>query len=298
MKGQVVGLVVAVALACCVAAGCGGSGSSASAPSSSAPSSSAQNAVEDRKAEVAVRRAVRVAISDYQVFDSYFIVTKQTLRNVNHALRAVAGLTASSTNQRVTISVPSASGTTFTAKGRALRFTYTCSPAGADCRNGHWSGNVSIPKVRKLTVSERAHVRAILLASIGHYAAELDQGVRILGSQPYPNASAGLTAMDNPTSAAARFRDYRQHPNPESDLSFLQAFSKADHYFTAANEPTAISDWRDDMNQAQSDLAQWVTIGVDWQISEASTAKLHAAASKVRTDLAKARADALRAAAS
>jgi hypothetical protein len=62
-------------------------------------------------------------------------------------------------------------------------------------------------------------VRSILTGSVDHYAAELHQGEQILGTQAYPDASAGLAATDISTSSAARFRDYRQKPGPERDLS-------------------------------------------------------------------------------
>ena len=91
--------------------------------------------------------------------------------------------------------------------------------------------------------------------------------------------------------AASRFRDYRKSPNPESDLSFLDAFKKADGYDTAANEPNAIGTWRDDMDAASSDLSEWVNLAAGWQIGEHTTAQLQAAEAKVNAALAKARGD-------
>jgi hypothetical protein len=49
--------------------------------------------------------------------------------------------------------------------------------------------------------------------------------------------------------------------------------------------------WRDDVSQVQSDLAQWVQVAPEWQISAASSDQLNAAAKKVTDDLATARAD-------
>jgi hypothetical protein len=237
-----------------------------------------------------------VALSDYQVFHEYTI-SKYTLGNEDHALRHVSGLEADGLYQRVTISVLSASGAKFIAKARGAKFRYVCTPVGPNCRHRRWSAKVIPPKVPRLTASDKAHVRQILVGNVTHYVAELDQGVRVLGSEQYSNANAGLAAMGDPSSAAARFREYRQHPGPERDLSFDRAFARADHYFTAANEPAAISAWRDDMTQAQSDLSEWINAGVSWQIREVSADKLRARETKVRSDLAKARAAALRASA-
>jgi hypothetical protein len=114
----------------------------------------------------------------------------------------------------------------------------------------------------------------------------LSQGQQIIGPVPYPNANAGLAAFNDPNSAASRFSAYRKHPDPESDESYLAAFQRADHFFTAANEPQAIGTWRDDMGQAQSDLYRWVSDAVSWQINEISTSKLQADAAAVTADLA------------
>jgi hypothetical protein len=54
----------------------------------------------------------------------------------------------------------------------------------------------------------------------------------------------GLAAMEDPGSAAARFRDWRQSSDAERDLSYLASFTDADHNFTAETEPQAIGGWR------------------------------------------------------
>lgn len=156
------------------------------------------------------------------------------------------------------------------------------------------SASVPAPKPVPAPVTppaDRAGAAAILAKSVAHYRAMFQQGQDIIGHTQYADGFAGLAAMDDPTSAAARFRDYRQNPGPERDLSSDDAFSRADAKFTAANEPQAISDWRDDMGTAQGDLSQWVLVAVDYQISQKSQADLDAAASKVEQDLTKADAD-------
>jgi len=47
-----------------------------------------------------------------------------------------------------------------------------------------------------------------------------------------------------------------------------------DNYYTAANEPTAMSTWRNDMNDASVALNEWVNVGVGWQIREHTTLQL------------------------
>jgi hypothetical protein len=118
------------------------------------------------------------------------------------------------------------------------------------------------------------------------------QGMDIVGHTQYPDANAGLVAMEDPKSAAARFRDYRQNPGPERDLTYLDAFKNADAHFTAENEPKSISDWQDDMSTVTADFNQWVTVAVDYQISNRNQADLDAAAAKVWQDLDKAVKDA------
>jgi hypothetical protein len=133
--------------------------------------------------------------------------------------------------------------------------------------------------------------QGILSASVDHYERLLSEGEQAIGQTPYPDAQAGLAAMSDPSSPASHFRDYRQHPNPEQDLSYNEAFAKADALYTASDEPAALGAWREHMTEAQSELVAWVQDAASWQISEISTAKLHADAAKVRRDLAAARKD-------
>ncbi len=132
---------------------------------------------------------------------------------------------------------------------------------------------------------------AILTANIAHYRDEFQQGQNIVGTTQYADAWEGLAAMEDPTSAAARFRDYRQFPGPETDVSYMDAFRQADNHLTAANEPPVISDWMNDMGTMQTDLNKWVHVVVDYQIRNRSQTDLDAAAATVNEDLAKADAD-------
>src|SRR4051812_17464635 len=112
-------------------------------------------------------------------------------------------------------------------------------------------GTPRLTSPRGISASAKAKVRSILLANAKHYREELDQGVRIIGSTQYSDSFAGLAAFDDPNSAASRFRDYRKDSNPENDVSFLDAFKKADKFYNAQNEPDAIGTWRDQMSDVQ-----------------------------------------------
>jgi hypothetical protein len=141
--------------------------------------------------------------------------------------------------------------------------------------------------------ADRQAAFAVLTTNIAHYRIVFERGQAIIGHARYAHREEGPGAMEDPTSAAARFRDYRNNSNPELDMSFLDAFRQADKHFTADNEPQAIRDWVDDMSFMHDDLSRWVHVAVDYQISNsASRADLDTAAETVRQDLVEAEADA------
>ncbi len=281
------------------AASGGGSKTSrtASSQSASRPGSTnvtpAATAADDARAKAAIERALKVIASDYRDFGDYSLVTPYTLRNLDHRLRAVPTLAAHGQAKTFYVSVRSMSGTTFVVRGGGLQLRRTCAPAGAGCPGGNWSGatRLALPKVPVVTAATKARVREILTSSVDHYAHLLALGEQALGSTQYANATVGLAAFNDPNSAASRFRDYRKKSDPEGDLSFLNAFKKADGYYTAANEPNSIGTWRDDMSLVGSDLSEWVNVAVAWQIREHTTAQLQAAEHKFEAALAKARRD-------
>ena len=140
----------------------------------------------------------------------------------------------------------------------------------------------------------RERVRAILTANVGHYAKLLAAGERALGSTQYTDANAGLAAFNDPNSAASKFRDYQggQGGGPTNDMSYLSAFSRADSYYTAADEPTsALNAWQNDISNAQGAFSGFTEVGTSWQIKEGTTAQLRAAERQITDDLAKARRD-------
>ncbi|MBA2471344.1 MAG: hypothetical protein H0V41_03540 [Pseudonocardiales bacterium] len=133
---------------------------------------------------------------------------------------------------------------------------------------------------------------AVLIASIAHYRKVFERGQAIIDHTQYTNGEEVRVAMEDPSSAAARFLNYRQNFNPELDMTFLDTFRQADKRFTAYNEPQAIRDWVDDMSFMHDDLVRWVHVAVDYQSSTKSQADLDDATATVRQDLVQAEADA------
>src|SRR5947209_3445303 len=72
------------------------------------------------------------------------------------------------------------------------------------------------PPAGKLHAAQR-----ILAANERHYAHLFAAARRALGTERYPDAFAGLRAMNDPTSGAARLRDFRTAHNVANDLSYL-----------------------------------------------------------------------------
>jgi len=132
-----------------------------------------------------------------------------------------------------------------------------------------------------LAPAQKAQVQSILLGAVNHYASVFATG-----------ESLNHKASTDPNSPPSQFPAWRQSSGVEQDVSTFQtAFSKADTFYNASDEPTALSDWRDDTSQAQTDISSWVQTAVSWQIGQASDHQLAAAASAVQADLAKARVD-------
>ncbi|MDQ2791682.1 MAG: hypothetical protein M3Y73_19040, partial [Actinomycetota bacterium] len=137
--------------------------------------------------------------------------------------------------------------------------------------------------------ADRDAAFAVLTASVAHYRSILEQDQAIIGHARHPNGGEGLVAMEDPSSAAARFASYLKNSSPELDMSFLDAFRKADKYFTADNEPQALRGWLDDMSFMHDDLGRWTHLAVDYQGSTSTSQDdLDAADETVRHYLVKA----------
>lgn len=145
--------------------------------------------------------------------------------------------------------------------------------------------------VKQVATPDVKQVRAILNASIMHYQQLLAQGKSVLGTYQYASASDGVAAFNDPHSSASRFSAWRKSSNAEQDLSFIDAFKKADAYYNADNEPDAITTWQSDMGNVQSDLAHWVQDAASWQIQTVSTDTLNADEQTINKDIAAAHND-------
>jgi hypothetical protein len=247
----------------------------------------------DTTAKRTLDRALKIIGSDYQDFGDYSLVTTSSVRTLDRRLGPSSALRARGRGTSFTVSIRSASGTRFSVHGDRLRLSHTCSPAGMGCPRGHWYGanHLVLPKVAVITTHEKAIVSATLSASVTHYSRVIASGERILGSEQYADAAAGLAAFNNPNSAASRFRDFRVKANVDSDLSYDGAFRSADSHYTAANEPPSISTWQDDMELVPPDISAWESVAAGWQIRRYSTNQLRAAENRVEIALARARRD-------
>lgn len=143
----------------------------------------------------------------------------------------------------------------------------------------------------KLTAAQITQVQTILNASVKHYQDAYAAGKKALGTTQYADAFAGLAAMNDPTSNAAKFRDWRSSSQIEQDVTYLDAFQQADAYYTADNEPAAIGDWELDMGDFGAAIDTWIQTAVSWQISEVTDAALARDAKKVTDAFAKVQAD-------
>lgn len=142
------------------------------------------------------------------------------------------------------------------------------------------------PSVVGLTADQKAKVKGILLDSIAHYQAVLNQGKSALGTTPYADSFAVIAAIGEPNTSARRFSDWYRQENPMADISYNDAFGEADAHYTAQNEPTdALESWRGHMDDASADLAQWATDAVDWESQGVTTEQLHADEQKILDDL-------------
>src|SRR3989442_12067463 len=115
--------------------------------------------------------------------------------------------------------------------------------------------------IMHITAAQKAQVQAILQVAMDHYSTEF---------------TAGQIALSHTKNND--FYSWRQSTNIEQDVkTLLDAFSKADANYTAGNEPSAMSSWRDDMSVVQADIVVWVPVAVDWPIRPTAGAELTAA---------------------
>ncbi len=141
-----------------------------------------------------------------------------------------------------------------------------------------------------VAVLDTQKVIAALTVSTDYYSQLLATGKQLLGATQYPNATAGLDALNDPNSAVSKFSSFRTETCIKNDPSTnaMNAYRSVSDQYTAAQvqSPDALDNWNYDTNTAASDICAWASVGVDWQIRKVSSAQLKAAEQKVTTDLA------------
>ena len=123
----------------------------------------------------------------------------------------------------------------------------SASPWGAVPLNGA-AASLAVASPATASPIDREGAFRVLASNIAHYRSVFEQGQAIIGHTQYANGEEGLVAMEDPNSATARFRDYCQNLNPALDMTFLDAFRRADKAFTVRHETQAIRDWLDHMS--------------------------------------------------
>lgn len=134
-----------------------------------------------------------------------------------------------------------------------------------------------------------------LTTSTDYYSQLLATGKQALGTIQYPNATAGLSALNDPNSAASKFSSFRTETCIKNDPSVnaMNTYRSVSDQYTVAKvqSPDALDNWNYDTNTVVSDICAWASVAADWQISKVSSAQLKVVEQKVSDDLVKARLD-------
>ena len=269
-----------------------------------AGSAAAAGATPDDLTKQQINRALVVIASDFEVYRDYGqVVDPYILGNLDHELRTVHTLKAGGTKNTFSLSITSSSGKTFTVRADGLKLVRSCTPADqagsrtASCPGGRWAGSsqLRLPKIPVLTPKQRDAVTSTLTQSVNYFADMYANGLNVLGTKRYASSSAASNAIGNPTSAASLFHEYSGRLRHETDKiidpAYAAAFVKADGYYTAANEPEAITTWRDDMSNVLGSLAAWDSVASSWQRHGRTDAQLRAAEARVDSSFAAVRMD-------
>lgn len=135
-----------------------------------------------------------------------------------------------------------------------------------------------------LTPEQKAQVVAIITKNTDHFKQLWQDGKNALGTTQYANANEGLVALNDPTSNASKFSEYKQKENPANDNSMNDALQQADKYYPSNASDDKLNTWRIDMIQLSSDMGVWVDKATSWQISEIPTSELNSAEQTVNDD--------------
>ncbi|MFF3911545.1 hypothetical protein ACFYZJ_37715 [Streptomyces sp. NPDC001848] len=153
--------------------------------------------------------------------------------------------------------------------------TATSAKAAAPAKPG-----ASSAPAQKLPPAEaRKKAAAILRANDAYYQEEFNHGVTVTLNRGTDNSFPAFHAWQQKAATDVK---------PGMD-----AFTQADGYFTADDEPASISDWRDDNGTLSADIAQLANDGLDvgGPDDAAARQKVQADASKFPHDFQVAEAD-------
>jgi predicted 3-demethylubiquinone-9 3-methyltransferase (glyoxalase superfamily) len=145
-----------------------------------------------------------------------------------------------------------------------------------------------------MTAQQKGVLQKTMTDEMNHYNSLFTGGKAALGTEKYPDANAGLTAMDDPNSGASRFSKWRQDSKAEQDVSYIDTIKQVEAMYTTNHRPDTVDTWRGDQPAMEDALIAWVKDAVSWQISDRTDAELaadeaafHATAQTVQGDITK-----------
>ncbi len=147
----------------------------------------------------------------------------------------------------------------------------------------------NLPQGAPLSAEVAAQVKTILAQAVSHYRELLSQGqVLIQNFTPLPDAGAGLSALQDPSSVPSRFSQWRTSTKVESETSYLAAVDQAKALYPARSVVDAFPILLEDMADAQGHLGGWVNDVTAWFVSDPSGSAMSADSATVVHDLDKA----------
>ena len=144
-------------------------------------------------------------------------------------------------------------------------------------------------------ILDKQKVGSILTTSVDHYTQLFTAGKAMLGTTRYPNATAGLQALNDPNSTASKFASFRTDTCIKNDpgTNVINAYRDVSNLYAAAHvkAPDTLDNWNIDLNNAASDICLWAGDAIKWQISEITSTRLQINEEKITNDFFHARTD-------
>jgi len=131
---------------------------------------------------------------------------------------------------------------------------------------------------------DKMKIVSLLQQNLNHFKQIWQDGNTALGTTQYPNAEAGLEALNDPSTDASKFSEFKQKENPALDNSYVDTIKQVNPLITTSNTTDKVSTWSDGQSKLTADMSQWVNDATGWQISSVSTTTLNADANVVNHD--------------